>query len=117
KEQDKSNTHRTHISSETFSTCSEIEKRKHQHRQHAVGQQIRINECQLAIGEHQQATDGQTVRCRDAVDTVHKVIGIDHAHHDNKAYQQNVPRHRKQVQLICHQQHRRKVHQQTHLVG
>lgn len=116
KKQDKTHAHASHIAGKTFSAPAEVKEREHAIRDGRAIQQAVVYKPPLPVGQPEGEQHRKAVAGRDAIDAVHKVIGIDGADDDNECGGQHIPRQLKSPQLENHQQHRREVHGQAQAV-
>ena len=103
-----------HITGKAFCPLTEIKEIKDQHRtQHGINQ-TRFNERNNPmIDKRQRSKYNQRISPRDSINSIHKIIGIDNPCTCDQSHNYSPPGKSKQLPLIEHQAHRRKMKNKT----
>lgn len=118
-QQDKSNTDAAHIPGKAFRIPfrSKVEEAEHQHTQHTHHDERILHIPLLLVDEPQRKQHHQRITGCNPIDTIHEIndVGSPHTYDERK---NNHPPHIKMqdIQLIKHQPHRSKLHQQTNAI-
>ena len=113
-QQNKGNAYRTYISGKTLGPFPEVEQAEHQHGCEGHPDKLRFHKCHhFAVHIRQYSQYHQRITARNAVDAIHKVVGIDDTRADYQSYHHPPPGQCIQPPLSEHQSHGRKMEGQS----
>ena len=97
---------------------TEVEIAENQHTDAAYPYQFGIDKTNPAVHNRQGDEHSQGISARDAVDAIHKIVGVDDARADNQGNKDNPPRLKGQeAKLIEHQKHGGEMHGDSESYG